>query len=138
MKKVFFITAMFFAFNALVSSQNKMTIITDGLEEMKGKLMVGIYNSDSTFMKKTFRGFMIDVIDKTLEFSLEDMPSGEYALAVYHDVNENGKLDTGLFGIPTEKYGFSNNAKGYMGAPSFKKSKVVLKNDTVIVRINLH
>ena len=136
MKKVWFISLMYFAFSAIVSSQTKMTVIVDGFKEVKGKMMVGIFNSDSTFMKKTFRGMMADVIDTTLEFSLE-LPPGEYALSVYHDLNENSKLDTGIFGIPTEKYGFSNNAKGYMGPPSFEKSKVIL-TDSLIVRINLY
>jgi uncharacterized protein (DUF2141 family) len=61
----------------------------------------------------------------------------EYALAIYHDLNENGKMDAGIFGIPTEKYGFSNNAKGHMGPPSYHKSRIEL-TDSVIVRINLY
>jgi uncharacterized protein (DUF2141 family) len=136
MRKIFIILAMTVAYGATVCGQKNMTVIIDGFKEPKGKLMVGIYNSDSTFMKKTFRGYMVDVVDTILEFSLE-MPSGEYAFSIYHDLNENGKLDTGLFGIPTEKYGFSNNAKGYMGPPSYEKSKIVL-TDSVVVRINLH
>lgn len=49
----------------------------------------------------------------------EDIPSGKYAMAVIHDENMNGKLDTNFLGIPTEGYGFSNDAKGALGAPSF-------------------
>ncbi|MDR0748854.1 MAG: DUF2141 domain-containing protein [Tannerellaceae bacterium] len=135
MKFIILVSAMFVAFSATVSGQKKMTVIVDDLEEPKGKLMVGIYNSESAFMKKTFRGFMADVEDATLELTL-DMPAGEYALAVYHDLNENGKLDTAIFGIPTEKYGFSNNAKGLMGPPSYQKAKVKL-TDNLVVKINL-
>ncbi|MDR1552696.1 MAG: DUF2141 domain-containing protein [Prevotellaceae bacterium] len=113
MKHLFIISAMLVAFSATVSGQKKMTVIVDGFEDPKGKLMVGIYNSESTFMKKTCRGIMADVKDALEGFTL-DMPPGEYALAVYHDLNENG-MDTGIFGIPTEKYGFGNNAKGHMG-----------------------
>lgn len=46
----------------------------------------------------------------------EDIPPGTYAMAVIHDENMNGKLDTNWLGIPTEGYGFSNNAKGVLGA----------------------
>jgi uncharacterized protein (DUF2141 family) len=49
----------------------------------------------------------------------EDIPPGTYALAVIHDENSNGKLDTNWLGIPTEGYGFSNDVKGTLGAPSF-------------------
>jgi uncharacterized protein (DUF2141 family) len=49
----------------------------------------------------------------------EDIPPGTYAMAVVHDENMNGKLDSNWLGIPTEGYGFSNDAKGAMGAPPF-------------------
>lgn len=49
----------------------------------------------------------------------EDIPQGTYAMAVIHDENMNGKLDTNWLGIPTEGYGFSNDAKGVIGAPAF-------------------
>jgi uncharacterized protein (DUF2141 family) len=47
------------------------------------------------------------------------IPPGTYALAVIHDENMNGKLDTKWFGIPTEGYGFSNKANAVFGPPSF-------------------
>jgi len=43
----------------------------------------------------------------------EDIPPGTYAMAVIHDENMNGKLDTHLLGIPKEGFGFSNDAKGF-------------------------
>lgn len=49
----------------------------------------------------------------------EDIPQGNYAMAVVHDENMNGKLDTNWLGVPIEGFGFSNDAKGILGAPSF-------------------
>jgi uncharacterized protein (DUF2141 family) len=45
---------------------------------------------------------------------------------VFHDENDNGVLDKGAFGIPTEGYGFSNNAKGFFGAPSWRAAGVTI------------
>jgi len=42
------------------------------------------------------------------------------SIGAIHDENMNGKLDTNWAGVPTEGYGFSNNAKGVLGAPSFE------------------
>jgi uncharacterized protein (DUF2141 family) len=53
----------------------------------------------------------------------DPIPAGTYAVACFHDENKNGKLDTGLFGIPTEGTVASNHAKGFMGPPSFDKAK---------------
>ncbi|WP_232279356.1 DUF2141 domain-containing protein [Psychromonas ingrahamii] len=48
-----------------------------------------------------------------------DILPGKYAMAVIHDENTNGKLDTNLIGVPKEGFGFSNNAKALLSAPSF-------------------
>ena len=55
--------------------------------------------------------------------AFDAIPAGTYAVACFHDENKNGKLDTGLFGIPTEGTTASNNAKGFMGPPSFEDAK---------------
>ncbi|MDR2086592.1 MAG: DUF2141 domain-containing protein, partial [Dysgonamonadaceae bacterium] len=57
---------------------------------------------------------------------------GDYAVSIFHDENDNYKLDTGMFGIPVEKTGFSNNAKGVMGPPKFKDCVVKIEEDLVI------
>jgi uncharacterized protein (DUF2141 family) len=38
---------------------------------------------------------------------------GKYAIAVIHDENCNGKLDTNMFGIPKEGYGFFQWCRGH-------------------------
>jgi uncharacterized protein (DUF2141 family) len=53
----------------------------------------------------------------------DPIPAGTYAIACFHDENNNGKLDTGLFGVPTEGVVASNHAKGFMGPPSFRDAK---------------
>ena len=55
--------------------------------------------------------------------SFDPIPAGTYAVVCFHDENKNGKLDTGLFGVPTEGTVASNNAKGFMGPPSFKDAR---------------
>ena len=44
---------------------------------------------------------------------------GTYAVAVYHDENNNHHFDRSLIGLPVEGYGFSNNAPIFMAPPSF-------------------
>ena len=66
-----------------------------------------------------------------LRFTVHDLPDGRYAIKLYHDANANGKLDSNRLGIPTEGYGFSNNA-GRFGPPPFEKAAVVLEDDLQI------
>jgi uncharacterized protein (DUF2141 family) len=49
------------------------------------------------------------------------LPPGTYAAALLHDENNNGEMDNGLFGIPLEGYGFSDNPKVVLDKPAFKQ-----------------
>lgn len=62
---------------------------------------------------------IIKIRDTQARCDFLDIPSGTYALAVIHDENMDGKLNTNWLGVPREGYGFSNNAKALLGAPSF-------------------
>lgn len=55
----------------------------------------------------------------TLEFG--SVPSGNYAIALVHDENANGKLDKRLM-MPREGFGFSRDAPVRLGPPSFKSA----------------
>ncbi len=60
-------------------------------------------------------------------FTFDKLPQGgEYAIRVYHDQNNNGQLDKGVFGQPIEGWGVSNDVRGFMSAPSLKKMLVKL------------
>ena len=66
-----------------------------------------------------------------------DLPAGNYAIGVFHDVNGNNSLDTNFLGIPKEQYGFGNDATGSFGPPSFKDAAITVSKDathTVILR----
>ncbi|GHV56907.1 hypothetical protein FACS1894182_04480 [Bacteroidia bacterium] len=115
-----------------LSAQNKLTLVVDGIENVKGHLMVALYDKDN-FRKKPVSAQLVKVEAETVVVVFENIPAGEYAVSLFQDENDNGKLDTGLFGIPTEKYGFSNNAKGQYGPPSYNDCRFIIEEDTEIV-----
>ena len=55
-----------------------------------------------------------------------EIPAGTYVIGYYIDANGNEKLDTNFIGIPKEEYGFSNNARGTFGPPSFESASFTL------------
>jgi uncharacterized protein (DUF2141 family) len=55
----------------------------------------------------------------TTVVTVPDVPPGRYAAQVFHDRNNNGKVDRALFGIPTEPLGFSRDAPVRMRPPKF-------------------
>lgn len=63
---------------------------------------------------------------------------GTYALAVIHDENLNGKLDANWLGIPSEGYGFSNDARAALGPPSFSAASFAYDGRSVALTIGLN
>lgn len=69
------------------------------------------------------------------------VPPGTYAVKMFQDVNRNEKFDLNWLGIPSERYGFSNNAKPNwirMSPPDFDEAKITLKPGANWTEIWLH
>lgn len=62
---------------------------------------------------------------------------GRYALAAFHDLDADGELDRTAFGVPDEPYGFSNDARGRFGPPSFEAAAVELRPGAAELTITL-
>lgn len=125
--------SLILVFASVMGSAQTLTLKVEGIESVKGNLLVGIYNSEESFMKKPVFGFRVEVTNTTMSIPCQGLPAGTYAISLFQDENGNGILDTGSFGRPTEKFGFSNNAEGVMGAPAYKKCRFEWKEDTTMV-----
>ncbi len=106
-------------------------IIVNNIEVGKGNIEIALYDSKKDFLNKPFIGKIVPASADSLEFSFE-IPKGEYAVAVYQDVNKNNKLDKGLFSIPTEPYGFSNNYRPLFSSPSYDGCEFKVAGDSTI------
>jgi len=66
-----------------------------------------------------------------------ELKPGAYAVITFHDENDDRKLDKNALGLPTEGYGFSNDAEGFLAAPSFKDAAVMLGGHDRAIAITL-
>jgi uncharacterized protein (DUF2141 family) len=66
------------------------------------------------------------------------LKAGIYCFRAFHDVNGNGELDTSWIGLPTEPYGFSNNARGRFGPPDIEKQIFEIRDGELNQKIHLH
>jgi uncharacterized protein (DUF2141 family) len=114
-----------------------LTIHVDDVREAGGNILVALYNSAGSFLKTTVATSSIAAATAANTVVLKDLPAGEYAFAVFHDANSNARLDKNMFGMPTEPYGFSNNALGNMGPPSFEQARFTLPAAGATVRVSL-
>lgn len=107
-----------------IASENTLTVKITNIKTSKGEIAVALYNAEKKFMKSSYKTKTGKAVTGTVEIIFENIPQGQYALSVMHDENKNLKLDTNLFGMPTEGFGFSNDAMGRLGPPSFEKAKI--------------
>lgn len=120
-----------------VFAQRKLEVTVKNIKEIKGTIRIALYNNEKDFLENFLQGKSVKVTANEAKIVFENLKPGDYAVSVFHDENENEKLDSGFMGIPNEPYGFSNDAMGIFGPPSFEKAKVSLTADKASV-INLH
>ena len=134
MKKVLlWLVLLFLISNNFVTAQNipaeqktgDLTITVNGIKNNRGTVRIGLFDSKESYndKKEMFRGAKIKAENNMATWQVESIPFGEYAIKAFHDEDGDDKIDTNFLGIPTESYGFSNNAKGVLGPPSFEKAK---------------
>ncbi|MFK8103856.1 MAG: DUF2141 domain-containing protein [Saprospiraceae bacterium] len=106
-------------------NQGSLTIKVDNIKSIKGKVWVGIYDSKKNFMdrdKALVEGFEVEGLGQII-CRIPQLAFGTYAIAVFHDENNNGELDTNFLGIPKEPYGFSVKPKSKWRVPRFREVK---------------
>lgn len=107
-----------------------------------GTVACALFESPDGFPNEYLRSatniMVIKIRKEQARCDFEDIPPGTYAIAVIHDENMNGKLDTNAFGIPTEGYGFSKDAKALIGVPSFSAASFPYDGQNVDLTISLH
>jgi uncharacterized protein (DUF2141 family) len=129
MAAVLFLLGMRFAAFPDGASGTLKVVIT-GFKSDKGKAMVALCDSKANYDgPQSLRSVKADVMNGRVELSFDSLAFGEYAVKVYHDENDNGKLDTKIFGIPKESYGFSNNVKNKLGPTKYEAAKFTFAED---------
>ena len=109
-----------------------------GLASAEGKLNVALFDKAAGFPKGKFTlGQIVPAAKGTVNLVFKDVAPGAYAVSVFHDVNDNGRLDANMVGIPSEPYGFSRDARGVMGPPKFEDAAVTVGAEPLKLAIQI-
>jgi uncharacterized protein (DUF2141 family) len=133
-------TVLFFSFSV---SAAELTVQLTGVNKAKGgNIMLAVYENQASFLKEDshlafVRVSVANAKDGIITTQFDLKIGQTYAIAAYHDANRNNQLDKNLFGIPKEGYGFSNNARGTFGPPSFEKAAFQFTADNRLVSFYL-
>lgn len=135
MKSIFLVIGLLLGMSMGVNAQSSVTVDVTGVKEQGDKLYIALYDSKAPFLSaQALTGKIVEVKEQTMKVTFDDLEDGEYAIAMFLDENSNGKLDLGIYGIPSEKYGFSNNIDPALlqRPPIFDECKFNVKGDARI------
>jgi len=93
-------------------------VVVSGIRSDAGRIHVDIC-PEATFLKKCPYSAEVAAARGTVTVVLRGVPPGRYAVQAFHDANANGDLDQGIFGIPKEGIGFTNDAMARLVRPKF-------------------
>lgn len=116
-----------------------LVVRIENLRSADGIIRLALYDSDEQFLQSggARAGADREAEAGGVEVVFPQLPSGTYAVATYHDENGNGAFDTGLLGLPSEGFGFSNDARVLLGPPSFADAAIFVPAEgaTIVVRM---
>ncbi|WNC72065.1 DUF2141 domain-containing protein [Thalassotalea psychrophila] len=94
------------------------------------KIYVQLFKGEENYTKgKAEVALITKSSNGSATITFNDIDQGDYALRFFHDQNDNGKLETNLFGMPVEGFGFSNNAKPNFGPVSYQQIKFTVNEE---------
>ena len=122
-----------------VKNKGKLIVKFEGMNSNFGNVKIALCNSSENYKdhKSPFIGKTVSIDKNIAVIEIDDLPFGEYAIKAFHDEDANDDLNTNILGIPSEDYGFSNNARGLFGPPSWEEAKFKLDDETKLVKIKI-
>lgn len=117
-----------------------LTVTIDGLKNQQGQICLSLFSNDRGFPGQGDRATQARCVRATaapLTVSFENLVAGTYAIAAFHDVNDDGVLNRNLLGIPIEGFGFSRNPRILAGPPRFGDSAVLVAGSATNIQIQL-
>lgn len=111
----------------------------NGVRSGSGMVQYAVFDSPRYFPGREGRVAKGEVPAASGEVRIvvRDLRPGTYAVAVFHDENGNDEFDQGIFGIPLEDYGFSNDARGFFSAPDFSDAAFEVRGPRTDIRLTL-
>jgi len=116
-----------------------LTVVVENLRSDQGQVFLALWQDPDGFTDPDAAMSKRKAVPRgnVARVTFPDLKPGRYALASYHDENDNGKLDQTWIGWPEEGIGFSNGAWISLGPPSFRAAAVEVAPGTQAIVISL-
>jgi uncharacterized protein (DUF2141 family) len=107
-------------------NQSTVKITLAGLKTDDGVVKIDVFNSEESWLKKSAYSYTAKIVNNSCEYTIENLPYGEYGVFVYQDKNSSGKMEMSDQGIPMEPFGYSKIVNMIMGPARWNDSKITI------------
>lgn len=126
------LTTLAFTLVSNLALANSVTFNINKIKNDKGMVLAQLFKGVKNYNANNSESAQqVKATEGTITITFNNLEPGEYAIRYFHDENSNGKLETNMFGVPTEGYGFSNNAKANFGPADYKDMKFTVTDSAV-------
>jgi len=121
-------------FGTVMPNTASIRVGVSQISQIKGTVKWALYDNEKAYEQRTpaVKSGSVSVTVESLTWEVTGLAPGPYALAIYHDVNNNGLLDLNFLGVPKEPYAFSGTSSSKWLPPSFDKAAVQVAKNTLI------
>ena len=124
----------------LLAAAATVEVHVTGVAAGKGSVKVAVCDQ-ARFLKQCLYSGSAPAREGDNTIAVRDVPPGNWAVLAFQDANGNGELDRNFIGIPSENYGFSRDARGKFGPPSFEDAAIAVREDgngATVANVKLH
>lgn len=128
------------SWSAGANFQGNLTVEMKGFKNTQGQVCVSLFNSSRGFPNDRDRGLKrqcTKITDKSLQVTFDNLQAGSYAVAVFHDQNNNEILDRNNLNMPIEGFGFSRNPEVRTSPPKFSDAAFLLAGPNTTIQIQI-
>ncbi len=115
---------------SVAQNSNELRVLVKNIQIIQGTLEIQLSSDSLQYHGDTLANIdfvrTIRVTNHEMLLIFKNLPEGEYALAIFQDINDDGKLNRKKFGIPAEPFAFSNDALRKFGPPYFEQAKFMI------------
>ncbi len=131
-------SAVAMSFVAMCSNAADLTVKVEGVRNSKGQVRLAVFDNVGEFPGGIeLLGRDVPSTRGSVVVHFNNINQGKYAIAIHHDENNDGEMNTNFIGLPEEGYGFSNNAKVFFSPPSFKSAAFSVQSLDKVVRLKI-
>jgi len=121
------------------ASLGRLELVIEGFPDDRGVARIQLARGEAEYEsgKTSFRQADAPITGGRARWTFEGLPPGDFAIRVFHDANDNGKLDTNWMKVPKEFYGFSNDPPRRLGPARYEDASFQISSETRRLEIHL-